>query len=304
MGARGRGAWLPLEVDARDQSDDEPMGTKDKFWIDAQDGHWLVKLCRVVGGETRGEDWSEWLVHRLAGLLGVPTAITEPATVLIDGEFRRGSASLDVREDPSLRLVHGNELLAESDPAYDGGQRRRNERYTPAAVSVALRDFGPPPGLSSDLADAFDAWAGYLVLDAWVAGRDRHHENWAVVRRAHATGYLVPSFDHGNALGFQEVEPAVKMLVADASRLESWCRRGKSHHFAGKPDLVALALSALELASDGARSHWHDALGAIDSAEVGEVVSAVPRELMSDTRRTFVTALLEINRGRLRRGHP
>ncbi len=89
MGARGRDAWLPLEVDARDQSDDEPMGTKDKFWIDVQDGHWLVKLCRVVGGETRGEDWSEWLVHRLAVLLGVPTAITEPATVLIDAVATR-----------------------------------------------------------------------------------------------------------------------------------------------------------------------------------------------------------------------
>lgn len=304
MGARGRDAWLPLEVDARDQSDDEPMGTKDKFWIYVNSDHWLVKLCRVVDGETRGEDWSEWLVHRLAALLGVPTAVTEPATVLVDGELRRGSASLDVREDISLRLVHGNELLAEADPVYDGGQRRRNERYTPAAVRTALRDFGPPPGQSSDLTDAFDAWAGYLVLDAWVAGRDRHHENWAVVRSAHATGYLVPSFDHGNALGFQEAEASVELLADDAPRLERWCRRGKSHHFAGKPDLVALALTTLGLASDAARSHWLEALGSIDSAEVVEVVSAVPRELMSDARRTFVTALLETNRERLRRGHP
>ena len=304
MGASARGVWLPMDLDARDHGDDEPMGTKDKFWIHVEGSHWLVKLCRVVDGETRGEDWAEWLVHRLAALIGVPTAVTEPATVRVDGDLRRGSASLDVREDPSLRLVHGNELLAEADAAYESGQRRGNARYTPTAVRVALGGFGPPPGLPHALRDAFDVWAGYLVLDAWVAGRDRHHENWAVVRWVRAAGYLVPSFDHGNALGFQEAERSVERLAADPLLLERWCRRGKSHHFAGRPDLVALALTALDLASDGARSHWLAALAAIDAEEIARTIAAVPQDLMSVGRSRFIAALLEVNRERLRRGHP
>lgn len=63
------------------------------------------------------------------------------------------------------------------DPDYDRDQTRRNERYTVDAVKQALADVSVPDAYRVEGMSAFDLWAGYLVLDAWVAGRDRHHEN-------------------------------------------------------------------------------------------------------------------------------
>ena len=116
------------------------MGTKDKFWIERESGRWLIKLCRVVDGRTLGEDWAEWLVHRIGTLLGVPTAVTEPALVQMGTGARCGIASRGIRAEPDLRLVHVNELLAEADPEYEPGARRENPRYTVAAVRHALCD--------------------------------------------------------------------------------------------------------------------------------------------------------------------
>lgn len=80
---------------------------------------------------------------------------------------------------------------------------------------------------------------GYLLLDAWVAGRDRHHENWAAIEHAGELR-LSSSFDHGNALGLQEPEDRVEELATDADRLLVWVERGRSHHFDGRPSLVGL----------------------------------------------------------------
>lgn len=294
--------WLAVPVDLSEQDDDEPMGTKDKFWIERASGRWLIKLCRVVDGRTLGEDWAEWLVHRVATRLGIPTAVTEPALVQMDTGSRRGIASRDIRDERGLRLVHGNELLAEADSEYEPGARRENPRYTVAAVRHALSGVAAPGGLPDAVGDAFDAWAGYLALDALVAGRDRHHENWAVVRTAQ-TVRLVPSFDHGNALGFQEPEGAVERMSADEAALERWVRRGRSHHFAGRPELVALADEALSLASRGARDYWRGRLASLAPSDAEALVAAVPKELVSEVRGRFITSLLDINRRRLTDGH-
>lgn len=67
----------------------------------------------------------------------------------------------------------------------------------------------PPPlnRVGPDDMDGFDIWAGSLFLDAWVAGSDRHDENWGAVTDGSVVR-LAPSFDHGNALGSQV--PALK----------------------------------------------------------------------------------------------
>ena len=91
--------WHAAPVDLSEQDDDEPMGTKNKFWIERESGRWLIKLCRVVDGRTLGEDWAEWLVHRVATLVGIPTAVTEPALVQMGNGARRGIASKDIRDE-------------------------------------------------------------------------------------------------------------------------------------------------------------------------------------------------------------
>lgn len=280
---------------------DEPLGTKEKFWL-VQDGRqWLFKFARERDGVTRGEDWAEWVSHHLAALISVPCATIVPATVA----GRRGIMSRNVVErERSQRLVHGNSLLAEFDSAYDPARKRENSRYTVRSVQRVLVGAGAPITFDGPASmDAFDVWAGYLLFDAWVAGRDRHHENWAVIsERGQRT--LSPSYDHGNSLRFQESDAKRSSCVENLEQLERWMQRGRSHHFAGRPPLTTLAHEAIGLASPVARSFWHDRLSAIDRDGIARIVEAVPHELMSDVCATFTTKLLEANLRRLLRDYP
>lgn len=274
---------------------EEPMGTKDKFWVlNPEDGSpWLFKFARVVDGVTRNEDWAEWVVHHLAELVGLPTAIVRPAVCA----GRRGVVSKSVLADEVERLVHGNELLREANGNYDLGVKRENPGYTIDAVRRSLAHVAAPAGPTQKMS-GFDVWAGYLLLDAWVAGRDRHHENWAVIERRELRA-LSPSFDHGNALGFQVADDEMLRLIGNESALARWAERGRSHHFAEKPMLTSLALDALAASGDTNKSYWLNALGAISELSIREVIEAVPADIMSDASRTFVFSLLMLNRGRL-----
>lgn len=295
--------WSPVSVGIADEYEDEPLGTKQKFWVQNPDdgSFWLFKFAREKDGQTRGEDWAEWLVHHIGSTLGIPTAEILPA----ECRGRRGIVSRRVM-DPELgeRLVHGNSLLTEIDPAYDSTVTRRNPRYTVAAVQAALATarapvaFVGPQGL-----DAFDVLAGYLMLDALVAGRDRHHENWAVV--SGPTGrYLAPSFDHGNALGFQEKATHLKLLNSDTEARARWMTRGRSHHFAGRPDLVGLAHAALAATSQLSRDHWKTSLSDASFDGVRDMVHSIPRSVMSEDAATFALHILTENRERILRDYP
>lgn len=276
---------------------DEPLGTKEKFWVRAPDeNRYLFKYARVRHGRTMGEDWVEWAVHKLATMLSIPTATAIPAL----HRGRRGVLSLSVLSRGE-RLIHGNELLAQAHPDYDSDILRENGGYTVEAVRQALEGVSAPASCSHSIRTAFDAWAGYLALDAWVAGRDRHHENWAAIEHTGAL-VLAPSFDHGNALGFQESAEKVRELADRPDSLDRWVRRGRSHHFAGRPGLVALAAEALEVAGDGVREHWLGALKSIDERDVEAVLAAVPPEYLSQAGRIFTEKLLHLNRERILHG--
>ena len=42
-------------------------------------------------------------------------------------------------------------------------------------------------------------FVGYVLLDAWIANQDRHHENWGALRHGDELR-LAPTFDHGASL--------------------------------------------------------------------------------------------------------
>lgn len=290
--------WSMTPDSGGPRTTDEPLGTKEKFWVRAPDGNrYLFKYARVRQGRTMGEDWVEWVVHKLATLLSIPTATAIPA--LHDG--RRGVLSLSVLA-PGDRLIHGNELLARSDPEYDSLIQRQNPRYTIEAVLKALSGISAPVFFRQPpISTAFDMWAGYLMLDAWVAGRDRHHENWAAIEHA-GTLRLAPSFDHGNALGFQEPEAKAQTLTEDDLAVKRWAERGRSHHFSGKPSLIYLASTALDLAGHDVREHWLNALRNVADDDIESVLAAVPPAYMSELGRTFRVKLLRLNRERILHG--
>lgn len=296
--------WKPVEIRVAVESDqEEQLGSKSKFWTteDETGVRWLAKYARRDRSGTRGEDWAEWVSQFLADELGVPHAEIRPA--LIDGQ--RGILSRDVRRHGSQqRLVMGNELLVEHDVMYDTEATRENPNYTVELVRKSLEAVGQPISFAGDEAlSGFDVWAGYLVFDAWIAGRDRHHENWAILR-THEGRTLAPSYDHGNALGFQESDHKRQQCIDHEDEMETWASRGRSHHFAGRPVLTELASSALAVASVDARSCWRDRLNGIQWPRVDEVVDAVPRDVMSEVAATFVKRLLRTNARRMLDAYP
>jgi len=274
---------------------DEQLGTKEKLWLrNSSEQRWLFKQVRAHQTAELGEDWAEKVVEQVGIHLGLPMATVELA--------RRGEKRGILSENfvpLGGRLEHGNELLVRVDPDYDRDVARQNERYTVVAIQAALADAQPGAAYVVEQMTAFDLFAGYLVLDAWVAGRDRHHENWAVVAGTSGARSLAPSFDHGNALGFQESDDRLRALAGDDARLLQWAERGTSHHFAGKPTLVALAHEALDLSSDAARDVWLTRLGRVTETDIQEILDSVPRERMSEASRTFCRQLLMLNKRRL-----
>jgi len=281
---------------------DEPMGTKVKFWVTNPDDErpWLFKFARERDGVVRGEDWAEWVVHEVSSLIGVPTAVVRPA----HSEGHRGIVSRSVVNHVNLeRLVHGNSLLSEVDPAYDGELMRANPRYTVDAVRSALRGVEAPTEFAGPRQfTGFDVWTGYLVMDALVAGRDRHHENWGIIS-SQMGRKLAPSFDHGNALGFQESDERRTFLLANAAAFDGWLARGKSHHFAGRPSLLAVAQEALNATSVEVRRFWLERLRSLSPQDVRSIVESVPKEVMSDPTRTFATSIIFANRERVLRDY-
>ncbi|WP_314137775.1 hypothetical protein [uncultured Plantibacter sp.] len=295
-------AWDVVNVVQSDfNAEDEPLGTKEKFWVENPDDEtaWLFKFVRQVNGRVLGEDWAEWIVCQVAQVVGVPAAVIRPAVC----EERRGIVSRSVVPQNG-RLVHGNSVMAARIEGYDTTTSRNNPAYTPSNVATALTDVASP---ATELVpagfSAYDVWAGYLLLDALVAGRDRHHENWGVISTP--TGrFLAASYDHGNALGFQEHDEQRQRCLDSTEALERWAARGCSHHFAGKPALVSLAHEALSLTSPAARDHWGNALEAFSEKDVEPILEAVPGPLMSGVTRTFVSELLLVNRRRLLDDYP
>lgn len=292
-----------MEIVTESEVADEPLGTKQKFWVEnpEDDRPWLFKFARERDGDVRGEDWAEWVVHHISGLAGVPTAEIRPATC----GGHRGIVSRSVVSAVNTeRLVHGNSLLVEVDPGYEPDRMRSNPRYTVASVRSALSGVRPPIEFTAqESLDGFDVWTGYLVMDALVAARDRHHENWGIVS-SKADRRLAPSYDHGNALGFQENDSHRLRLLADSAARDAWLRKGRSHHFAGKPSLVELAHEALLLASSAARCYWSEQLQSLSSADVTSIVECVPLEIMSDPARRFAVDIVSVNRERLLRDYP
>lgn len=135
-------------------------------------------------------------------------------------------------------------------------------------------------------------------MDAWVSGTDRHAQNWAAVRDGNRR-WLASSFDHGNALAFQERDRKREQMLADPAGLRRWAARGVNKYFSGKPTLVDLAHRALNLAGDAACGHWLRQLQHIDRAQVAAAVAEVPDKLLSDVGRSFAIALLMLNQERI-----
>lgn len=291
-----------VDVSAWEVYQDETSGVDEKVWLrePASRNLWLFKSTMPDPGGARGEDWAEKAVAQLASGLGVPCAHVEMA----ERNGRFGVISADLRPN-SHEMQPGSVFMqVRGVPGYMPGNIPGRPGHSLENIRDVLAGGLPPPGLELPFnASAFDVFAGYTMLDAWVANRDRHDENWSVLLPITDAGplRLCGTYDQANSLGYNVPEETRQRLLSE-DRVSSWCAKGTAWRFeyvVGKPipTLVATALRALELASPSARDHWMSRLEQADQGDLQRALAQTPR--MSDLARTFALTVLNVNRRRI-----
>lgn len=293
-----------IDVSDWDIVADETSGAEEKYWL-VEPGtgrRWLFKSVTIKDGHVHGEDWAEKAVAQLAARLGVPAARVEMAAL----PTAQGCISADLRP-LGHELQPGQVLLEERKaPGYVHAKGNVHLGHSLENIQRVLEGAKPPPGCELPFeATAFEVFSGYLVLDAWVANRDRHDNNWAVLRPIAQSAdplRLCGSYDHASSLGFNVTDEERSRRLAEQTLINQWCGRGYAVRFERGPDqrhltLVDLAVQALRRCSDSAREHWLQQLEGVDQDEVRGIVARVPR--MSDPARRFAEEVLGVNRRRV-----
>ena len=218
----------------------EYLGTKSKFWY--RDGERQMLFKAEERGT--GEDWAEKIACELCVLLGLPHVQYEMAMDL--DEQRPGVVCASITPPP-LSLAHGNQLLLALDPDYpannpaESRHRYRTREHTIIAVFEMMELLQPPTPdwcieLPAGITSASGIFAGYLMLDAWIANQDRHHENWAAVWDGEALS-LAPTFDHGASLArnLSDEERHERLESRDRGRqVPHFARRARSAFYADR----------------------------------------------------------------------
>jgi hypothetical protein len=283
----------------------EPLGTKRKFWYLEGERRMLFKA------EERGtgEDWAEKIAGELCGLLGLPHVHYELA---YDERTDTPGVICESCAPRPLALIPGNQMMLARDPAYpaDGGNRYRVREHTVDAVAEVMRELAPPPGswmegVPEGVTSALEIFGGYVMLDAWIANQDRHHENWGVLSDGNTLS-LAPTFDHGASMArnLSDEERYERMNTRDRNRrVGPFARRARSAFYptvAGKRLLTTMeAWRAFADLVPGAARRWLARLEAVDGSVIEGLLIRVPPSRMSNVCRDFTRSLLEENQSRL-----
>lgn len=290
----------------------EPLGSKRKYWFRepaAVAGEPDVRLLFKAEERGTGEDWAEKVCCEFARLLGLPHVQYELAVEI--GSEKPGVVCASCAVEP-LSLALGNQLLLAIDREYPAVDARKFKvkAHTVEAVAEALSIIQPPPGewmggVPSGIASAMDVFTGYVLLDAWTANQDRHHENWGVLWDGKKIA-LAPTFDHGAGLArnLTDEERKERLTTRDENRrVPFFTAKARSAFFedvtASRPMTTHAAWRAFAARSPEAALVWRARLEAVDSPTVQAVLDAVPPNRMSGVCREFTMALLMENRRRL-----
>lgn len=292
-------------IDQTQSEDIEYLGTKRKFWFTVGGKRYLFKA------EERGtgEDWAEKVVCELARCLGLPHVEYELAQFEGKTPAQPGVICPTFVPRP-LVLVLGNQLLYRRDPQYPLEIKYGVRAHTVEAVAAVLNALQPPASAwmqnaPSEITTALGVFVGYVMLDAWVANQDRHHQNWAAIRDSSAL-YLAPTYDHGASLArnLTDEERKARLQTKDHKRsVGHFAARARSGFFQSNTDRKTL--STLDVfqhfarLDSGATEIWLAKLAGIGFDAVNAILAEVPPQRMSPITRQFTSALLEINQRRL-----
>lgn len=293
-------------LDTWNQVAPEQLGTKTKYWFDSEQG---VKFLYKLGREGTGENWAEKIAYHLAILLGIPAANYELAT------WKESKGVLSPRfHRKDERLIMGNELIAQLTEGYDPDKKRRQEKYNVRRVIRMLNAYKiapPDPDLFAEFHPGFevasDYLCGYLLLDAWIANTDRHHENWGVIfNSASGVARLAPTFDHASSLGREltDEERKIRLETNDLRRtVEYYANRAKSAFFGmgDNPKMISPIQAfqeAQELRPEAAEL-WLARLRNVSPEQTHEIFKKMPEEFLSNEGAEFAVRMLEYNQRKL-----
>ncbi len=256
-----------------------------------------------------GEDWAEKIACELCGLLGLPHVHYDLAVAT---NWNRPGVICASCAPPPKALILGNQLLIARDPTYpaQAGLRYKVREHTVAAVAEVTRRLHLPSEpwrgeLPAGIDTAVDVFTGYLMLDAWIANQDRHHENWGALRVGNDL-HLAPTFDHGASLArnLTDLERADRLVTRDKSRqIAAFARRARSALYgqstSSKPLTTFEAWEAFARETPPAAIIWRDRLQVIDESAIRQQLNNVPLNRLSETGREFNLRLLMENRQRI-----
>jgi hypothetical protein len=297
-----------IQVQASARAAIEPLGTKSKFWYRANEC-WMLFKAEERG---TGEDWAEKIACHLCILLGLPHVHYELAELIKeDGPYQPGVICEKCHSEKTA-LILGNQLLFNQDITYPSQERRRYKvrEHTVSFVCEILLDLvdlpddcwmiNAPVGLET----ALDVFVGYVMLDAWIANQDRHHENWAALLGEQLR--LAPTFDHGAAMArnLTDEERQERLITRDRNRtIEIFAQRAVSAFYHRSTDAKPLgthdAFRIFASRAPQAARGWLERLADIRRENIEEIVAEVPESRMSGIAKQFTVELLVVNQKRL-----
>lgn len=291
-----------IEVQIQSADAYEQLGTKPKFWYRDEDGRtYLFKESRP----DTGEHWAEKVACELCRLLDIPHADYELA------HFQRKKGVICPNFVPKGgNLLHGNELLLTRDKKYPTTRFYRVKKHTLDLVmrTITLTGAKTPVGwINTDLIKrGTDVFVGYLMLDAWIANQDRHHENWGLIRLDKSV-HLAPSYDHASSLGRNESDEKRKYRLNNNGRdgrpiIESYVEKALSAFYTSTSTKRLTTIDAFERAAKrnpAAGKFWLSRLSEISENDVNAIFRMIPKSEISDLAIEFAQIMLTLNKKRL-----
>jgi len=296
------------QIDRLLAEDIEYLGAKRKFWFTMDGRRYLFKA------EERGtgEDWAEKVVCELGRLLGLPHVEYELAHEYEGTLAIQPGVICPTFAPRPFVLLLGNQLLYISDQSYPAMVDRKYgiREYSVKAVAEVVSILEPPAPewmahAPPNITTALGVFIGYVMLDAWVANQDRHHQNWGAIWLEPELR-LAPTFDHGASLArnLSDEERKERLLTRDQTRsVEHFAGRARSGFYATPHD--SKTLPAMEVFRQFASRDreaariWLGKLAKISQVAVNAILAEIPPQRMSPVTREFTLKLLMINQRRL-----
>jgi len=145
-----------------------------------------------------------------------------------------------------------------------------------------------------------------LLLDAWLANQDRHHENWAFIITKEGTTHLAPTFDHGAGLGRNETDEnrEKRLNSRDKKRsIEHYVTKARAaiyeKAFSDKPLSTVDAFLKAAQKKPLAGKTWLSCLKKVSSDDIQKIFAQIPTTEMTPIAAEFAQKMLALNRQRL-----